>query len=201
MARPTVFDPDAIVQRYKESDLSMRQVAAEFGCARGTVHRALRSAGLTGDQSRNRGGNWSRKFDWEEARRLQASGMTKIAIAKHLGVTARAVGYAINGASRGERSCEGCGRSIDISSEKCSACLGKTLVNRDEDGRVYCARCDTWKDPDAFRPGGPHPARGVAARCRSCETADRKARRHANPEATRAYDRERRRKKSTAGCS
>lgn len=136
---------------------------------------------------------YTRKFDWEEARRLRAEGVPTREIAKRFGVTYNAV-FRVVSPGRMEREaaykrrweatgrCDDCGgpmnqasRSPARGSRRCVSCastLRRTSVTAD---MLQCVTCREWK-PDADFPLN----RGLPARrdrhrqCRACCTAARR---------------------------
>lgn len=135
-------------------------------------------------------------FDWDEARRLVAGGMSYRKAAAELGVTRNAVARVCdparyeehkrhaagrrNNYSEGKK-CPGCGKPIVDKATTCAECFGKRLVEeaRDRielaDGRLLCRECNDFKEPGAFSKGTVR-ARGMRKSiCRQCDT-DRKRR-------------------------
>jgi DNA-directed RNA polymerase subunit RPC12/RpoP len=151
----------------------------------------------------------ARKFDWDEARRLHAEGLTYVEIGRRLGVTDMAIRFACDPEARTranayhdawQRSgqCPDCGAQTTRRAggvyARCRDCASRARV-KVIDGTAYCPTCDTWKPLDQFSRSGRSPARGVHKECRPCDSARRRRWRIENRERERAYDRERRRRK------
>lgn len=137
-----------------------------------------------------------RRFDWDAALALLDEGYTVSAVARHFGVTSGAV-YRIT-LPEEERKlfkaaaiyevqhdlCE-CGRAKLVWSAHCARCVrfhqtGARLTDPDESGLVWlelwCGGCGKWLPNTAFCRSKNNPGRGSRReRCRSCDTAERRA--------------------------
>jgi hypothetical protein len=138
-----------------------------------------------------------RKFDHDEAQRRWHAGESLSTLAREFDVSETAVWFVVSPRGRARKAelqerakaptgtCWACGGPQNkISARRghaCAACANKMKVKAIGD-RVYCPVCDLWLVRDEFRPTKKRPARGVAAMCRSCETAARRRYRHAHPE-------------------
>jgi len=155
-----------------------------------------------------------RSFDWDEAARLHAGGMSYGEIARHFGKSYHGIRYAIDAEFRRRiqgyaadwqrgGSCPDCGTQTTRHSRdgnaRCRACAGKwrQTVRGDE---AWCCGCREWLPKTEFQRSSKS-ARGLRNECRSCGTARRRAYREAHPEvAAAAYERQnaRRRERSAA---
>ncbi len=145
---------------------------------------------------------YERKFDWDEAKRLQAGGLNYTQIAERLGVTRSAVYRALNDAFRKRQedgvkrwqsngTCPNCGnrasRTGGIGQHLCMACshdLMATTVRPDE---LQCMTCREWKQDTGF----PHDRNRRARRqrhnqCRACLTQAKREWRARYPEKAKA---------------
>lgn len=154
-----------------------------------------------------------RTFDYDEARRLRADGMTWRALGLHFGVSSQAVMRACRDdvrervdAAANRRAMSGtcvvCGKTgvtrAGHGKGRCVDCAAKAAT-KVRDGEAYCPACTQWKPLDAFTQSAQHKHRGVHGECRACDTKRRRAYRETHREQARAYDRERRRRKREAG--
>lgn len=110
----------------------------------------------------------ARKFDWDEARRLRAQGMTYAAIAAQLGVTSTAVALACDDRARAmawARSAEyqrqhgnpfmydtcACGGRKHTRAKRCRACWEADHRKQiDEHGNLWCHHCKRYLAPRSF---------------------------------------------------
>jgi hypothetical protein len=142
-------------------------------------------------RSRKRPRAYKRKFPHEEARRLRASGLTYVEIARHFGVSDTAVMLACDPVQRRryyERSreylmggtCIDCGGRCTLKGQRCRSCYTRLKVESAPSVRpttLRCAVCRQWKSDSEFSPESlrPNPARrGRRGLCRSCDTAARR---------------------------
>lgn len=201
--RSASFDEQAVIARYTSTQMTCAAIEREFGLRPSMVSRCLRRHRIPVEQRRV----YTSKVDWAEARRLHSTGLSAAEVGRRMGVAHRTVLLAINRSVTGgpdetrwsgESQCVDCGAKINVSSSRCVPCNAKLSVKRDDQGRLYCAKCDKWKDPEEFTPNST-PGRGRAPRCRQCETAARRAWRAANRErdnATNRASKRRRREKA-----
>lgn len=128
-----------------------------------------------------------RAFDWDEARRLQAEGLTYTAIAKRLGVRYQSVRRACDEAVRERIAayqrtgvCPDCGtqttRYAGGVSSRCPRCAGKRAATTVRPDTLQCLRCREWKPDSAFprNRGGALVRRGRHDSCRVCGTVIRR---------------------------
>lgn len=193
-----VYDYADIAYRYTVEGKSRAEIARELGCMPRTVTRALRAHGI--ELVTRYAGGPRRSFDWDECRAAYEVGVPVSELVRRYGRTRRAIVCAIRGRTTGTAECE-CGVTIDVGALHCKRCAAAATVKRDEHGRLFCASCSTWKDEQEFPANRRRPIRGRRTSCRQCETAKRRARRNANPEATRAYERARRQRERAAVAS
>ena len=160
---------------------------------------------------------YERRFDHDEAKRLRASGWTWRALADRYGVCANAVVRVVDDRARARLDastrqwmtalCDDCGsecthnwsskhgRHDRVVCRPCSMERRKeeSLLSRmDENGDLLCSGCGVYRPMVDFvmrQSGSPR------SRCRACETEARRVHRHANIEATRAWDREYKRRR------
>jgi hypothetical protein len=153
-----------------------------------------------------------RTFDYDEARRLRATGLTYEEIGQRLGVSDQAVGLACDPMRRAraiERQrakqagrCADCGEVCSFNTyqqdePRCRACSAQKQA-KVKNGKAYCPTCKKWKPLADFSPSNTRPARGVHNECRACQTVRRRDNRHQNAERERSYSRERRRRQKAA---
>lgn len=151
---------------------------------------------------------YERKFDWDEARRLRAQGLSYGEIGRRLGVSATAIQRVCDAAyhardrarlaAQARRGiCVDCGAPASHNYSRpvarCKPCADARRP-KVKDGQAYCPTCKTWKPLSDFSPSKQKTNRGVHGECKSCQAARRQAWREANRERQRAYDRERRRR-------
>lgn len=164
--------------------------------------------------------NYRRKFDWEEAKRLRATGLTYEKVAATLGVSEMAVYLALNPEVRVRQeemrrewvksgTCTDCGGAATRGygpnrRGRCRACFAKQRTTSVRDGELQCVTCREWKDDDGF----PHNAsarcvvrRGRHHQCRACQTEAKREYRRANPERERSYARQYKRAKRALGVA
>lgn len=133
-----------------------------------------------------------RKFDYDEARRLRAQGMTYAEIGALLGVSGSAIHLACNDAARernnansarwtrenARRACSGgCGRLVWTHMKGrtgyCPTCFAREIRAADSvrPTLLFCHYCEEWKpDEDFPRRRSLIARRGRAAGCRVCQT-------------------------------
>lgn len=143
---------------------------------------------------------YERKFDWEEARRLYADGVSQYEIGRMLGVSQAAVSRVVVPGqmeksnaraaawSRAQVPCiEGCGRTCTriaakYHSGRCVQCSAIRLATTARDGELQCHTCKEWKPDESF----PHNRtekygrRGRHTNCRLCATVSRREYRNRN---------------------
>lgn len=133
-----------------------------------------------------------RKFDWDEAVRLRASGLTLQAVASQLGVSVTAVQLACDPRLRAVnelrvaeyqrrgrcRTCGGrCSRNASGPQGECRACAYKRQATTVRPKSLRCWSCKVWK-PDTDFPWNRAEAelrRGRHGTCRVCQTILRTA--------------------------
>lgn len=136
---------------------------------------------------------YERKFDWDEARRLRATGLSYAEIARRLGVSDSAVNRVCNPALMNAtalrlsqffvRKCHYCGgRAVHNPYSpnahhvpRCRDCFNEQKATSVRDTELHCALCDTWK-PDNDFPWSRAAAlqrRGRHQTCRACCTRAR----------------------------
>ena len=123
-----------------------------------------------------------RKFDWNEARRLRAQGLTYAEIGRRLGVSDYAIKYACSDATARQAisgrsnhrglTCADCGREVTGSiRRRCLRCAGLAQATSVRPDELHCHRCSEWKPDGMF----PHDAgtrlarRGRHRVCRACQ--------------------------------
>ena len=151
---------------------------------------------------------YERRFDWDEARRLYADGLSIRQIALQVGVTwsavqrvvepeayERAAAYSLS--RKGKGVCVDCGGPTHESSKyqgstRCTQCATALRVTSARDGELLCFGCKQWKPDDDFpmNRGSRVARRDRHSYCRSCQTVARREYRHRNIEKQRAYDRQ-----------
>lgn len=133
-----------------------------------------------------------RMFDWDEARRLRAEGLSCRAIAARLGVTTSAVyrvvtpgqieAQAANArryASTGV--CDDCGGPMNRvsrshGSRRCAECAAVARTTSARPEALRCVTCREWKPDSDFPLGGRKIGRrGRHLQCRGCQTIARRA--------------------------
>jgi hypothetical protein len=161
---------------------------------------------------------YPRLFDHDEAQRRREAGEPVAALAAEYGVSVDRIYQVTSDAARARvvenmrlhhlALCDDCGGECthNWSSKRsrhdrvvCRACSDErqredALLERlDPDGLIHCSKCDQHLDIKAYRirPNG-YPA----IRCRSCETAARRAYRHAHLGEDRRYSREYKRRRN-----
>lgn len=134
-----------------------------------------------------------RKFDWDEARRLRAEGLTLQAIAERFGVSPTAITFAVvpgaYAAARGRRAeyqrnggnCVDCGTRLSHNYSRpvrrCKPCASLAQATTATDTELRCYSCHEWK-PDNDYPysrSAYRNRRGRHGTCRACHTLRRQA--------------------------
>lgn len=131
-------------------------------------------------------------FDWDEARRMRADGMSYGQIAERMGVTRNAIARVCTQDAYDEharlsfrrrdnysegKKCPGCARPIVNRATRCESCHHDAIVARarerivNEEGWFWCAECGTHKPPSAFGKGNVRARNGKRSICRECETS------------------------------
>lgn len=131
------------------------------------------------------------KFDWEQARRLHATGLNFAEIGRQLGVTGSAIervckperlaGTRAYSASRSaihnstfKSLCE-CGRRQRWHGKPCRLCHAESQITSVRETTLYCSRCEEWKPDAQFSVNRSHPHR--RSRCDWCRECDARAKR------------------------
>ena len=139
-----------------------------------------------------------RKFDWDEAARMVAGGMSPAAVGRALGVSATAVRAAVDPAVR-ERmagwqrsgTCPVCGGPATRAGRvqhRCRRCAARAVANETAT-EAKCVCCKRWRPLSEFSRRDS-PGRVTRKECRECDTAAKRAWRERNRERERAYQRE-----------
>lgn len=160
---------------------------------------------------------YTRKFDWDEAKRRHANGETIQDIADSYGVTKTAVRFAVNpdeyARSRAYsaeyqrtkkpymgtcRECGGPATAIrsesHIRAGRCRSCYAKHQATTVRETTLQCSACRYWLPDDAFPNQTANTARrGRHSLCRPCQNVAKQLNRESNRERERAYDRARKR--------
>ncbi len=141
---------------------------------------------------------YERKFDWDDARRLHADGVSYAELGRRFGVTARAVRrvcdeeFRARDAARSAEwmrggTCPDCGvqtsRTSRADSHRCQACAAMALATSVRETTLRCQTCREWKPDDSFpRHKGKIARRGRHKQCTACVTVARRIYRHSHPE-------------------
>lgn len=140
-----------------------------------------------------------RKFDWDEARRLRAQGMTYTAIGAQFGVTPSAVVFACDGralamskaAKAAYQQQHGnlsmydtcaCGERKAKRAKRCAKCFAATRATQiDERGNLWCSTCKRYRGPGCFPTdfGLMETRKGRGRQCTECGTKAKRAYRDA----------------------
>jgi hypothetical protein len=162
---------------------------------------------MTVPGKRTRSRQYTRKFDYDEARRRHAAGETIMMLAREYGVSWTRVQQVVNpeaGRRAEERSkarrfhCVDCGKSKTSSWPRCVECAALARSTTVRETELRCSSCGRWLPDEAFHKASRFKARrGRRRRCKTCEHADRRDYRRRHLEKTRAYDRKRRRRLRT----
>jgi hypothetical protein len=138
---------------------------------------------------------YTRKFDWDEARRLYDGGLSYAAIGVRLGVSHGAVYFALNEAARKRMAARnsqwqregvcaecgtGCSRNASRKVTRCSVCANKRRATTVRENELSCRCCKEWKPYNAFPMGGNHARSGRHHDCRVCLTEAKRAWRERN---------------------
>lgn len=140
-----------------------------------------------------------RSFDYDECRALWASGeWMQTELAEKYGVSKQAIRYALYERAREyqlvkQRSyrtpCVDC--ATLTYRKRCRTCAAAAKVTTVRKGELQCTRCRTWKTDDAFPSNRSNQLRrGRHEACRGCQAALKREYRARHREASRAYDRE-----------
>jgi hypothetical protein len=166
----------------------------------------IRAALLYGPEGRVRRRVYKRKFDWDEAARLRALGLSYRAIGNRLGVSDSAVEYALKPERRARLAvtgrrwimsgvCPDCGKQGTTRPEygqgsgRCRDCANRAMAHGD-DTHAKCFCCKRWLPHSEFTKGSQRKSLGgLHSFCRECQTAAKRDWRHRNLERQRAYDR------------
>lgn len=127
-----------------------------------------------------------RTFDYHEARRLRAEGVTYQAIADKFGVSDSAVYLAVNPDARAKMierggewqrrgiciKCGGpCTRTAGQPAHRCRRCFAIDMAVSVREGELQCVKCRDWKPDTEFPRSRAEPARrGRHSQCRACTT-------------------------------
>ena len=149
---------------------------------------------------------YTRKFDYEEARRRHAAGESLASIAAWAGVSVTRIRHVVF-PEEGERAraradayrwaCPDCGAPTTHKGSRCKTCAALAQATSVRSTELQCVICKEWKPDEDF----PHNRaarsvwRGRHSTCRACQTTTRRERRRRNPDSERAYQREYRRRK------
>jgi hypothetical protein len=154
---------------------------------------------MTVTGKRFRGRVYTRKFDYEEARRRHAAGETISALAREYGASQARVRQVVNpeaGRLADERAaayrwpCVDCGKPKRSSRERCVECAAIVAATTVRDNELWCNSCRRWLPDDMFHRASQLTARrGRRRRCKPCDHADRADYRRRHPEEQRVYDR------------
>ena len=140
---------------------------------------------------------YERKFDWDEAQRLYREGVAITHIANRLGVSHAAVRRIVvpgqkarmaNSSAEWVRAnsrrhyykskCESCGAACRTGHRLCGNCHYESMCKPtvDNNGKVFCTKCERFLEPDAFTFDSSATERGFRGHfCRACDTAARRA--------------------------
>lgn len=147
-----------------------------------------------------------RTFDYEEAKRLRATGdFTRKQLADRFGVSVYAIDYAtkpqLRDYARGKQlgyrvPCEDCGAPMHgryRPSAVCKPCANIRAATSVRPDALRCSTCREWKPDDSFPHNSSEAARrGRHTLCRACTTEQKRAYRRRNPNYERDYVRARR---------
>jgi DNA-binding CsgD family transcriptional regulator len=179
------------VRYYQEHPgMTQGEVARMFGLGPYTIRNRLIYGPL-------RGRVYAMKIDRDECRALYAQGMTQTELARHYGVTHRAVGIVLR--AGGEHTCEVCGVPVDIGSQFCRHHVGHNKIKRGPGNTLWCPRCSQWKPEADFYPSPDKPIRARNGQCKTCENKARTERRRRRGEVQREYERARYARRKAAG--
>lgn len=143
---------------------------------------------------------YTRKFDWDEARRLRSEGFPVHQIALRLGVSDNAVYSATDPDARlrmialrcrlqTSGVCTGCGAPCSHRpghADRCRLCWADSVTTTVRDDTLRCASCEEWKPDDAFPWYAENVRhanvrrRGRRQHCRACDNRKRVERRRQN---------------------
>lgn len=147
---------------------------------------------------------YTRKFDWDEAARMHASGMSKAAIARQLGVSTTAVAIALDPEMRERYArrahewtrdgrCPDCGGKATRHGPKqlhCRRCASLRRITTVREDTLRCTTCKTWKPDEDFPSDRSQPHRRNRSRqCRPCQTIAKRRWRERYPERSADLDR------------
>lgn len=131
--------------------------------------------------------NHTRKFDWAEAADLRRQLWSYPEIARHCGVTVKAVRNALNPAERARDAalcqryqqggiCTVCGapasRRYAPMMSRCRPCFNRARATSVRPDELRCSSCRDWKPDADFAKGTGYPARrGRRNTCKLCDHA------------------------------
>lgn len=151
---------------------------------------------------------YKRKFDHDEARFLHSRGASLRDLAEKYGVSQARINQVVNpevGRRAEERSsayrwaCPECGAPTQGKRKRCRPCANKLRATSVRAEELQCFRCQQWKPDESYPSNRQEPVRrGRHGLCRVCQTEVKREYRKRNPEKTRAYEREYRRRKRLA---
>ena len=132
----------------------------------------------------------SRTFDYQEANRLHATGLSYADIARRFSVSVTAVRRAVNPALRqamGDRQrewqrggiCIDCGDPVSKTSKqqqrRCRTCSARAQATTVRKGELRCVSCGEWKPDEEFPNSRECKARrGRHRACRACATVKKR---------------------------
>lgn len=167
---------------------------------------------VTVSEKRNR--TYARAFDHDECKRLRALGWSYPKLAAYFAVSEAGVARVCDAKTRERMDaytaqylrdkrepCKGgCGvlvwTHMKNRSGYCPACAAALIAAPNvRDNELRCTRCGEWKpDEDFYKASGKCLARrGRKTACKSCDNAARRGHRRRTADASRAYDRNRKR--------
>jgi len=150
---------------------------------------------------------YTRKFDWDEARRRHAAGETIHRLAAEYGVTRLAVRRVVTpgylereNAHRKEwmarGRCDDCGGPMNKlsrshGSTRCKPCSDRAQLTTVNGDLAYCSTCKKWLPLDDFHANKTQrkSAGGIHGQCRPCNTEWVRKWRAANRDRYNAYQR------------
>lgn len=207
----------------------LRAVAGGWGlCVCGVPARAGAAAVSMVTVGKN-GRVYPRAFDHDQAREFYAEGASLAELAAVYGVVPQAIKRVVDPVTYERMStrtreffktvCEDCGGpcsknwynsrpTLRMDRVVCVRCAGvrrseeALLARLDEDGNLRCSVCGRWKPMAEYASRRTSQGMVVPRHdCRECSSAARRRHRHANAEATRAWDREYRKRRRAAAST